>query len=112
MSKFISRIGTKKQNYQIRLAIKKIGANVDHDTQIWAVWKRGPQTDKTQMYDVNEIEVDAEATDVFTRISTFFTKGNDLIPKLCDFQVMRLSNGKEHMVGFITGHDMAPFVNK
>lgn len=112
MSKFISRIGAKKQNHQIKLAIKKIGANVDHDGQLAVVWKRGPQTDRSQQYDVNEIEVDADATDVFTRISSFYHKDTAVAPKGCDFQIMLTKQGKEKMIGFVTDHDMAPFVGK
>lgn len=110
MSKFISRIGAKKQNYQIKLAIKKIGANVDRDGHLYTIWKRGPQTDRSKEYEVNEIEVDAEATDVFTRISSFYSNNNTIAHKGCDFQIWLKEGGKEKMIGFVTDHDMAPYV--
>ena len=112
MSKFISRIGAKKQNYQIKLAIKKIGANVDRDGLLYTIWKRGPQTDRSKEYDVNEIEVDVEATDVFTRISSFYTNNNTIAFKGCDFQIWLKEGTKDKMIGFVTDHDMAPYVGK
>ena len=110
---FISRIGQKKQNYEIKLSIKKIGANVDKDGELYVVWKRGPQTDKTKKYEVNDIEVDAEANDVFVRVSSFYSTSTTVVPKGCDFQVFFVDqNEKEKMIGFVLNHDMSPFVDK
>ena len=77
------------------------------------IWKRGPQTDESGLYDINEYETDCEIDDFnFTRVSTFHVKDNVAKPKICEFQVILHETNKNHMIAFKNDHNMAEFINK
>jgi len=71
--KAISRSFQKKTNCQINLTILKIGANVEDDCKCKLIWKRGPQSDQTEEYELNNLETDVEANYTFSRISSFYS---------------------------------------
>ena len=113
--KAIKRIGKKQQKFQVQLTIVKIGCEVEEDLVVKVIWKRGPQSDETEEYDLNQYEPDVEADYNFTRISTFYTgdAGKTYNKKGCDFQIMLGKDSKNmSMVASLENHDMAPFVNK
>ena len=99
----------------MKLTIIKIGAEVEKDCEIQVVWKRGPQSDYSDLFELNQYEPDAEANYIFNRISTFYTKdgGKTYDKKTCDFSIM-LGPDKDNLqeIAKIEGHNMAPFVNQ
>ena len=93
----------------------KIGVEVEEDCTCKIIWKRGPQSDQTDQYELNQYEPDVEADYVFTRISNFYSKdgGKTYDKKNCDFQVILVKeSGTEQMVASIENHNMAAHVNK
>ena len=49
---------------------------VEEDCQVQVVWKRGSkETQEGKLVDLNNIEVDAELTDVFIKDSSFYKSG-------------------------------------
>lgn len=114
--KALKRIGQKKQQFKITLVVHKIGAEVEEDCLIKAVWKRGPQEDTTEKYDLNPYEPDVEANHTFSRISSFYTNdgGKTYDKKLCDFQMIleNEKDQKETVIAILQGYNMAQFINK
>lgn len=75
MFKAIQRKAQKKQNFEIQLKIVRVSSViVKRDLQLQLFWKRGPQQDKTNIFDLNELEVDATLNEVFSKVSSFYTK--------------------------------------
>lgn len=114
--KALKRIGQKKQQFKITLVVDKIGVEVEEDCLVQAVWKRGPQEDKTESYELNPYEPDVEANHTFSRISGFYTSdgGKTYDKKHCDFKVILKNekNKQETMIAILQGYNMAQFVNK
>ena len=92
-----------------------IGAEVENECVVKVVWKRGPQADESDSYDLNQYEPDVEADYIFNRISTFYTKdgGKTYDKKVCDFKIM-LGKDKDNMqeIAKIENHDMAQYANQ
>jgi hypothetical protein len=55
----------------------KVGAaEIKKDVDIVVVWKRGPEQQQSQTIELNEYEIDADLTEVFTKVSSFYSKDN------------------------------------
>ena len=63
--KALKRLGQNSANFKITLKVMKIGAQVDKDCQVRVIWKRGPQLDETDAFDLNNLETDVEANYLF-----------------------------------------------
>lgn len=113
MFKAISRAAQKKQNYMITAALAKIGcSSLSNDIELCVVWKRGPESQKSQVYELNEIEHDTDMTDIFTKVSSFYSKDNITFEKkMCNFGIMMVDNqGVQTQIGDVEV-DMSDYVN-
>lgn len=113
--KALGRMTQKKVNCEIVLTVLKIGAQVENDCRCKLVWKRGPQLDESELYELNNLETDVEAMYMFSRVSSFYTSDNrTYTKKTCDFQFVTIDDkdDKEKIIATIEGYDMAPFVNQ
>jgi len=92
MFKALARKGQKKQNFQIDVKMVRLGgSSIDEDICLRVTWKRGPETQLSADYDLNEFEVDAEMNDSFTKVSSFYSKDQVTYePKFCNFIVNRV----------------------
>lgn len=85
MFKAISRGLKTEQKSVITLKVIKVGTEVENDCEVQVIWKRGPEIQEGKKVDLNNIEVDAELEDVFTKASSFYTSGGVWEPKMCEF---------------------------
>ena len=69
-------LGQTEQKSIITLKVTKVGTMVEEDCQVQVVWRRGSkETQEGKLVDLNNIEVDAELTDVFIKDSSFYKSG-------------------------------------
>ena len=75
-------------------------------------WKRGPQEDTSDTFEVNQTKSAYDLNFTFARTSTFYrdSKGG-YQPKLCNIELVYSSVGREELTGSIS-IDMAPLVGK
>jgi hypothetical protein len=112
MSKFFSRLGQDKATCPVKLTIHKIEADVVQPMSCVLIFKRGPQTDSTQRFELGPFsrEVDIEAT--FTRESTFFREKNGgWAKKECIIQLAYFQFEKQFIGGSID-INMGDFVDQ
>ena len=67
--------------------------------KLQVVWKRGPQLDKSQEVELNEFEPDHDMKDIFTKVSSFYTR--DTVtwePKMCNIMVYRNDSDESIML--------------
>ena len=61
---------------------------------------------------MNEYEIDAELTEVFTKVSSFYSKDSTIYEgKFCSILLKNMEKGSNETV-FEKQIDMAPFVNR
>jgi hypothetical protein len=114
MFKALSRGFQKKQDYLITVKMVRVYCTVEEDCQVQVEWQRGPTTEKSNKYDLNNIEVDVEMTDVFSKVSSFYSKdgGQTFEPKLCHFHILLFGPEDEEGKRIASKEiNMAPFVN-
>ena len=115
---FFKRIGKEKHNYLVSVTLVKISAPVDCDCSVWVQWARGPQKDKSNEYDLNELAtevVDFEnGPEVFQRVTTMYTNdgGKTFDKKTCDFELFMKKDGKNKLIGENRGYNLSAHVGE
>lgn len=92
------------------MRLSKIGMQLEGDADVIVMWKRGPQEDCTNSFEMNDIQDEIDVDFQFKRVSTFYrnNKGN-YEKKLCEFHLYREDDGAKKLIGK-EDFDMSPFV--
>ena len=113
MLKGIGRLAQTKVNMQVNIRLTQIGAQVEEDCQLQLMWKRGPQEDKSEQYEINSIQEDTDVDFLFSRVSSFYMSGKKYERKTCEFHIYRYNAaGKRDTIAYVSDFDMSRFCNK
>lgn len=113
MFKSLKRQTQKKQNFMITVRLARFGVSaMPVDTSFHVVWKRGPEKQSSNKLDLNEFEIDADMSDVMSKVSSFYSRDNVAFDKkFCNFIIMKLGDGDYQSQVAQVEVDMAEYVN-
>ena len=107
-----SRIVQDKLICKVELRITSIVLNVQQPLILKINWKRGPQTDSSQSFEVNKHANTYELNLQFERESHFYRDKHGAIQrKECEILLMFTSMGKDEQTGSVQ-IDLAPFFDQ
>ena len=103
MAKFFSRLGQDKATCPVRLYIHKIEADVVQPLNCQLIFKRGPQEDKTQKFELGPFNREVTIDATFTRDSTFYkdNKTGNWAKKECIIQLAYFQFEKQFIAGSV-----------
>jgi len=87
MAKFLSRLGAEKAQCGIFLCIHKIEADVVQPFTMTILFKRGPQQDESNRFELTPFNREVELDQTFQRDSTFYREKNGWQKKECTLQL-------------------------
>ena len=113
--KNFSRLNQKKYNCKIVLEIKKLCYPIEDPTKVQIVWKRGPETQESEVIELNPYSAEVELNERFVKVSTFYSKDERIThePKVCDILLMRVDEDdetKKEVIAKVVNYNMADFV--
>ena len=78
-----------KEDYLINIKFHEIAITTDDSLPACVLvveWKRGPESQQTRPVELNDIVPDHEMNDVFSKVSSFYSKNNGKYEKkVCNF---------------------------
>ena len=72
MAKYFQRLGATKKNFSFSVKIIALTAEVKEEISFSVLWKRGPQTEETNLFTVNPSQTTVDINKTFTRISVIY----------------------------------------
>lgn len=111
MAKFLSRLGADKATCGIHLHIHKIEADVVQPFTMTIFFKRGPQSDESNRFELTPFVREVELDQTFARDSTFYREKNGWQKKECTLQLGYYTLDKWVMTGTVD-INMADMVGK
>ena len=121
MFKNISRSLQKKVDCKIVFEITQISANFEDPVKVQIVWKRGPEEQAGELYEMGPDATEVECKDRFVKVSSFYSKDERIThePKTCEIllQTVTEEEGDEeeptknvNVFARIPAYNMGPFV--
>ena len=112
MKKLFSRMTSEKVNCSISMKISGVQVTVNQPLILKLRWKRGPQTDTTETFEVSQDANTYQLNFRFERTSNFYRDGKGGYQrKTCNLELIYTSVDSEEQTGQVE-IDMAPFVGK
>jgi hypothetical protein len=113
--KNFSRLNQKKYNCKIVFEIKKLSYPIEEPTKVQIVWKRGPETQESEIIELNPYSAEVELNERFVKVSTFYSKDERIThePKVCDILLMKVDEDdetKKDVIAKVQNYNMADFV--
>ena len=120
MFKNISRSFQKKVDCKIVFEITKISANFEEPVKVQVVWKRGPEEQAGELYELGPDATEIECNDRFVKISSFYSKDEGIThePKTCEIILQTVTEeegdedepSKKTIIARLPAYNMASFV--
>jgi len=109
--KLFQRIVSDKVMCSVEFKITSITVNVDQPLILKLRWKRGPQADVSEPFEVNHNCNTYALNFTFMRTSNFYKTKTGYQSKVCNIELIYSSVGKEELTGSVE-IDMSPLVGQ
>ena len=113
--KQFSRLNQKKYDCKIVFEITKLSYPIEEPTKVKIIWKRGPETQESEVIELNPYSPEVELNERFVKVSSFYSKDERIThePKTCDILLMKVDEEdetKNEVIAKNLNYNMANFV--